>query len=83
MVFLLEIAFRHRLEPLSISTAQHINPSDDNDDGDEDNGEEPGQVRYNGGYFDNFFAAYDAAFSAEDPYPYLRSLDDLDLPGLR
>ncbi|KAK1469611.1 hypothetical protein CMEL01_01378 [Colletotrichum melonis] len=69
--------------PSSTRTAQHINPSDDNDDGDEDDGEEPVQVRYTGGYFDNFFAAYDAAFSAEDPYPYLRSLDDLDFPGLR
>ncbi|KAI3531828.1 hypothetical protein CSPX01_13899 [Colletotrichum filicis] len=69
--------------PLSTRTAQQINPSDDNDDGDEDDGEEPVQVRYTGSYFDNFFAAYDAAFSAEDPYPYLRSLDDLDLPGLR
>ncbi|KAK1717288.1 hypothetical protein BDP67DRAFT_487681 [Colletotrichum lupini] len=69
--------------PSSTRTAQQINPSDDNDDGDEDDGEEPVQVRYTGSYFDNFFAAYDAAFSAEDPYPYLRSLDDLDFPGLR
>ncbi|KAK1471612.1 hypothetical protein CCUS01_06096 [Colletotrichum cuscutae] len=69
--------------PSSTRNARQINPSDDNDDGDEDDGEEPVQVRYTGGYFDNFFAAYDAAFSAEDPYPYLRSLDNLDFPGLR
>ncbi|KAK1715553.1 uncharacterized protein BDZ83DRAFT_655727 [Colletotrichum acutatum] len=57
--------------PSPARTAQPTNASDNNDDSNEDDGEESFQVRYTGGFFEDYFVAHAGAFPTKDPDPRL------------
>ncbi|EXF84275.1 hypothetical protein CFIO01_09910 [Colletotrichum fioriniae PJ7] len=61
--------------------AQQTNASDNNYDGNKDDGKESLRMRYTGGLFEDSFVRHAGTSPAEDPYSRLQSLKDFGFPG--